>query len=113
MMAGTPVVGTRRNAPREPAFTGSLRLNNQPAPTRPMSDDNSPSFYWSLERFWEGLSVLTLLLGILVWLIEPYGGLTTEDGLILLTISVVSVLQAIYFDRKTQGALKRLSSKPS
>ena len=114
MMAGTPVVGTRRNASREsPCWGGSLRLNNQPAPVRPMSDDNSPSFYWSLERFWEGLSVLTLALGILVWLIEPYGGLTADDGLILLTISVVSVLQAIYFDRKTQAALKRTSSKPN
>ena len=113
MMAGTPFVGMRRNAPRGPAFAGPLRLNNQATLVPDMSDDNSPSFYWSLERFWEGLSVLTFLLGILVWLIAPWGSLTTTDGTILLTISIVSVLQAIYFDRKTQAALKRTSSKPN
>lgn len=63
--------------------------------------ENPPSFYWSFERFWEVLSIVTLLLGILVWLIEPAGGLNYEDAIILLTISIVSVLQAIYFDRKT------------
>ena len=66
--------------------------------------NNPPSFYFAFERFWEVLSVVTLLLGILVWLIAPAGGLTTEDGSILLAISIVSVLQAIYFDRKSQQA---------
>ena len=66
--------------------------------------NNPPSFYFAFERFWEVLSVITLLLGILVWLIAPAGGLTTDDGSILLLISVVCVLQAIYFDRKSQQA---------
>jgi uncharacterized membrane protein len=66
--------------------------------------NNPPSFYWSFERFWEVLSVVTFLLGILVWLIAPYGSLTTTDGYILLLISTVCVLQAIYFDRKSQQA---------
>jgi len=65
---------------------------------------NPPSFYWSFERFWEVLSVVTLLLGILVWLIAPTAGLTSNDAIVLLTISIISVLQAIYFDRKTLQA---------
>jgi magnesium-transporting ATPase (P-type) len=65
---------------------------------------NPPSFYWSLERFWEVLSVVTLLLGVVVWLIEPTWGFTANDSIVLLTISIISVLQAIYFDRKTQHA---------
>ena len=69
-----------------------------------MSDGNPPSFYRSFERFWEGISFLTFLLGIVVWLIAPTWGLTVDDGLILLTISIVGVLQAIYYDRKAQHA---------
>ena len=74
-----------------------------------MSDkavNNPSSFYWSFERFWEVLSVITLILGVLVWLIAPAGGLTVSDGYILLTISIVCVLQAIYFDRKAQQAAR-------
>ena len=69
-----------------------------------MSDGNPPSFFWSLERFWEGLAVLTFLLSILVYLIAPNFGLVQSDGTYILTISIVSVLQAIYFDRKMQEA---------
>ncbi len=65
-----------------------------------MSDGNPPSFFRSWERMWEVLSFITLLLGILVFLIAPFGGVTQTDGTYLLAISVVSVLQAIYFDRK-------------
>jgi len=66
--------------------------------------NNPPSFYFSFERFWEVLSVVTFLLGIIVWLVAPYGSLTTTDGTILLTIGIFCVLQAIYFDRKAQQA---------
>jgi hypothetical protein len=86
-----------------------LRLNNLGGPPlASMSTDdkaavnNPSSFYWQFERFWEVLSVITLALGVIVWLIAPAGGLTTTDGIILLTISIVCVLQAIYFDRKSQ-----------
>jgi hypothetical protein len=74
-------------------------------PESDVAVNNPPSFYWSFERFWEVLSVVTLLLGILVWLIAPTGGLTTSDASILLAISIVCALQAIYFDRKSQQAL--------
>lgn len=69
--------------------------------------ENPPSFYWSFERFWEVLSVITLTLGVIVWLIAPSGGLSASDALILLTISIVCVLQAIYYDRKVQQAARR------
>jgi hypothetical protein len=72
-----------------------------------MSDkavNNPSSFYFAFERFWEVLSVVTLLLGILVWLVAPAGGLTVSDAYILVTVSIVCVLQAIYFDRKSQQA---------
>ena len=65
---------------------------------------NPPSYYWSFERFWEILSVITLVLGVIVWLVAPAGGLTFSDAYILVTISAVCVLQAIYFDRKVQQA---------
>ena len=69
---------------------------------------NPPSYYWSFERFWEILSIITLVLGVIVWLIAPVGSLTVSDAYILITISVVCVLQAIYFDRKVhQAAVRR------
>ncbi len=66
--------------------------------------NNPSSFYRSFERFWEVLSVVTLAIGIVVWLIAPVRGLTVSDAYILMTISIVCVLQAIYFDRKAQQA---------
>ena len=106
MMAGAPFVGMRRNAPREPAFAGSLRLNNQAPLFAAMSVDNPPTFYWQFERFWEVLAFLTFILGILAYLIAPNLGLAQTDGVFLMTVSIACVLQAIYFDRKTHEAAR-------
>jgi len=70
-----------------------------------MSDgSNPPSFYESLEHFWEGVSVVTFIIGILALLIAPNLDFTEADGVNLLLVSAVCILQALYFDRKTQQA---------
>ena len=69
--------------------------------------ENPPSFYWSFERFWEILSILTLALGILVWLLAPIGSLTVSDAYMLVFISMVCALQAIYYDRKVHQAARK------
>jgi len=76
-----------------------------------MSSGNPPSFYESLEHFWEGVSVVTFLLGIIALLIAPNLDFTEADGTYLLYISIICVLQAIYFDRKAQQAEARQARK--
>jgi hypothetical protein len=72
-----------------------------------MSDGNPPSFYRSFERFWEILSVVTFLIGIITFLAA-----SNSDGDYLLYVSIVGVLQAIYFDRKALEAETRASKMP-
>jgi hypothetical protein len=77
-----------------------------------MSDGNPPSFYRSFERFWEILAVVTFLIGIVAFLAASNFSITQSDGDYLLYVSIVSTLQAIYFDRKALEAETRAAKLP-